>query len=39
MTSNLPTRPEPLVQLRYNAKAHVRKAYWNEPTISLGERA
>ena len=29
----------PLVQLRYNAKAYTRKAYWNEPTMSWWERA
>ena len=29
----------PLVQLRYNAQAYTRKAYWNEPTMSWWERA
>ena len=28
-----------LHQLRYNAGAHVRKAYWNEPTMTLWERS
>ena len=47
MSANLPARAAPanakqseaLVQLRYNAKAHTRKVYWNEPTMSMWERA
>lgn len=31
--------PVKLVQLQYNAKTHQRKQYWNEPTMSLWERA
>ena len=39
MTPNDLERTDALVQLRYDAKAHTRKTYWNEPTMSWWERA
>lgn len=34
-----PAPRQELHQLRYNAKTHVRKEYWNEPTMTLWERS
>lgn len=33
-----PAPQQELIQLRYNAKAHVRKEYWNEDTMTFWER-
>ena len=37
--STIVAHPVKLVQLQYNIKAHQRKQYWNNPTMSLWERA